>query len=201
MLLPVADQRHEQFWRQLMRGLVADVPEAFSVQARALGDKLVVRVDAHDESFAPLRDVAVSAVASLGGESISIVLQPLADQPGVYRGAASVPVSGTYFVDAVAQRGGKEVGKGRTVVQFSNGAAESFGLRQNRALLTQLARATGGAYWEPTRLAGLPDAVRASAAGVTRQELKPVWDAPIVFLTLLALKCAEWLLRRRWGVV
>jgi uncharacterized membrane protein len=201
MLLPPADQRHEQFWRQLMRGLVAEVPEAFSVQAHAVGDKLVVRVDAHDESFAPLRDVAISAVASLGGEAIAIPLQPLTDQAGVYRGEASVAGSGTYFVDAVAQRGGKEVGKGRTVVQFSNGDAENFGLRQNRALLTQLARATGGSYWEPTKLAGLPDAVRASTAGVTRQELKPVWDAPMVFLTLLALKCGEWLLRRRWGVV
>jgi uncharacterized membrane protein len=201
MLLPVADQRHELFWRQLLRGLVAEVPEAFVVQARAVGDRLVVRVDAHDEAFTPLRDAVVSAVANLGGESISIALQPLADQPGVYRGAASVSGSGTYFVDAVAQRGGQQVGKGRTVVQFSNGDAESFGLRQNRALLTQLARATGGAYWEPARLAGLPEAVRASAAGVTRQELKPVWDAPIAFLTLLALKCAEWLLRRRWGVV
>ena len=201
MLLPVADQRHEQFWRQIMRGLVAEVPQAFAVQARALGDKMVVRVDAHDESFAPLRDVAVSAVANLGGESIAIALQAVGDQPGVYRGEASVPVAGTYFVDATARRGDKEVGKGRTVVQFANDAAESFGLRQNRALLTQLARATGGAYWEPGKLAGLPEAVRASAAGVTRQELKPVWDAPIAFLTLLALKCAEWLLRRRWGVV
>jgi uncharacterized membrane protein len=201
MLLPFTDQRHEQFWRQLLRGLVAEVPEAFNVQARAVGDKLVVRVEAHDEAFAPLRDVTVNAVASLGGEATAIPLQPLADQPGVYRGEARVPVSGSYFVDAVAQRGGREVGKGRTVVQFSNGDAESFGLRQNRALLTQLARATGGAYWEPARLAGLPDAVRASAAGVTRQELKPVWDAPIAFLTLLLLKCGEWLMRRRWGVV
>jgi uncharacterized membrane protein len=201
MLLPLADQRHEQFWRQLLRGLVADVPEAFAVQARAVGDKLVVRVDAHDESFAPLRDVAIAATASLGNQSTEIPLQPLAGQPGAYRGEANMPGSGTYFVDAVAQRSGKLVGKGRTVVQFGNADAESFGLRQNRALLTQLARATGGAYWEPTKLAGLPDAVRASAAGVTRQELKSVWDAPIAFLTLALLKSAEWLLRRRWGVV
>jgi hypothetical protein len=113
----------------------------------------------------------------------------------------NVPRSGTYFVDAAARRAGKEVGKARTVVQHSSGDAESFGLRQNRALLTQLARATGGSYWDANKLDGLPDAVRASSAGVTRQELKPAWDAPIIFLLLLLLKSGEWLLRRRWSVV
>jgi uncharacterized membrane protein len=201
MLLPLADQRHEQFWRQLMRGLVAEVPQAFEVQARSVGDKLMVRVDAHDASFAPLRDATVNAVASLGGDAVTIPLQPVSDQPGVYRGELRAPRAGTYFIDATARRGVAEIGKARTVVQHSSADAEAFGLRQNRALLTQLARATGGAYWEPGKLDGLPDAVRASSAGVTRQELRPVWDAPIIFLTLVSLKSAEWLLRRRWSVV
>jgi len=28
-----------------------------------------------------------------------------------------------------------------------------------------------------------------------------LWDAPAVFLALIALKASEWLLRRRWSVV
>lgn len=201
MLLPLADQRHEQFWRQLLRGLVSDVPEPFTVEARSVGAKLLVTAEARDAAFMPLRDATLSAVATQGGDSVLIPLQPVVDQPGSYHGEATLARPGTYFVDASAQRGGKPVAAGRTVVQHNSAQAEAFNLRQNRALLAQLASATGGRYWSPDDLAGLPDAVRASSAGVTRQELRPLWDAPIVFMLLLALKGAEWLLRRRWSVV
>jgi uncharacterized membrane protein len=201
MLEPLKDLRHEQFWRQLTRELVADVPDAFSVQARSVGNKILVTAEARDESFTPMRDATLSAVASLGADSVLVPLQPVVDQPGSFRGEATLTRPGNYFVDASARRSGKIVATARTVVQHSSANAEVFGLRQNRALLAQLARATGGQYWDVSNLDGLPDAIRASAAGVTRQELRPLWDAPIVFLLLLALKTAEWMLRRRWSVV
>ena len=69
------------------------------------------------------------------------------------------------------------------------------------AVLEQLAAATGGRYWEPQALDGLPEAVRASPAGIVQQEVLPLWDAPALFLLLIALKVAEWLLRRLWSVV
>jgi uncharacterized membrane protein len=201
MLLPLADQRHEQFWRQLLRELVSGVQEPFSVQAHSVGNKLVVTADARDAAFAPLQGVAMSAVATQGGEAVPIALQPVAGQPGSWRGEAAASRSGSYFVDVSASRDGRAVASGRTVVQHDSQDAEAFNLRQNRALLMQLARATGGRYWTPDEVSGLPDAVSASAAGVTRQELRTLWDAPIVFILLLALKSAEWLLRRRWSVV
>lgn len=201
MLLPLADQRHEQFWRQLLRELVADVPEPFSVEAHSVGTKLVVNAQARDAAFVPLRDATISAVATLGAESVLIPLQPVVGQSGSYQGEATLSRPGNYFVDASARRGGKEIASNRVVVQHNSANAEAFNLRQNRALLTQLARATGGRYWTPDELAGLPDAIRASSAGVTRQELRPLWDAPLVFVLLLSLKAVEWLLRRRWSVV
>jgi hypothetical protein len=33
------------------------------------------------------------------------------------------------------------------------------------------------------------------------RDTKELWDMPIVFLLLLALISADWLLRRKWGVV
>lgn len=201
MLLPLADQRQELFWRQLLRGLVADVPEPFAVEAHSVGERLVVSADAHDTSFKPLQDATLSAVATLGADTVTIPLQSVLDQPGTFRGEVTLKRPGTYFVDATARRDGKEIASARTVVQHHSSDAEAFELRQNRALLSQLARATGGQYWQADRLDGLPEAVRASSAGVTKQELKPLWDAPAVFLALLLLKSAEWLLRRRWSVV
>jgi hypothetical protein len=81
------------------------------------------------------------------------------------------------------------------------GNAEYFSLRQNRGLLERLAETTGGRYWEPDQLDQLPDAIQLSRAGITEQEIRPLWDAPAVFLLLLLLKTVEWCLRRRWRTI
>ncbi|MGC3981803.1 MAG: hypothetical protein QM808_11115 [Steroidobacteraceae bacterium] len=101
----------------------------------------------------------------------------------------------------LARRGNEVASTARTAVHHEQGAAEYFSLRQNRSLLTQLAQATGGQYWTADNLAGLPEAIRFSPAGITEQQTKPLWDMPILFLLLIVLKATEWALRRRWGVI
>jgi hypothetical protein len=36
---------------------------------------------------------------------------------------------------------------------------------------------------------------------VTMRETRDLWDLPLVFLVLLALRFSEWWLRRKWGIV
>ena len=40
-----------------------------------------------------------------------------------------------------------------------------------------------------------------SDAGITIRETRDLWDMPAVFLLILLLRGAEWLLRRKWGVI
>ena len=40
-----------------------------------------------------------------------------------------------------------------------------------------------------------------SITGITVRETRDLWDMPIIFLALLGLRSAEWLLRRKWGVI
>ena len=47
-------------------------------------------------------------------------------------------------------------------------------------------------------LAGLPDAIRYSRAGMVERQTLDLWNMPVVFLLLVMLKGGEWLLRRRW---
>jgi hypothetical protein len=42
-------------------------------------------------------------------------------------------------------------------------------------------------------------AIPYSKAGIVERQTLDLWNLPIVFLTLLALKLGEWLLRLRWG--
>ena len=60
---------------------------------------------------------------------------------------------------------------------------------------------TGGRNWALDELDELAQAISYSAAGITEQQLHPLWDAPLLFLLLLLLKAAEWTLRRYWKTI
>ncbi len=201
MGLPSTDERHQEFWRQLLRGMVADVPQPFALTARARSGAIDIRADLRDATFMPIADAQVSASLSSPQESASFPLHPVPDQPGIYQATYQPLHSGSFVIQASAQRVGYPMGSASTSLQFQQGQAEYFSLRQNRSLLEHLAAATGGRYWRPDQLSGLSQAIRASSAGVVEQRLQPLWDAPLLFLLLAALKSAEWLLRRRWGVI
>jgi hypothetical protein len=79
--------------------------------------------------------------------------------------------------------------------------AENFHTGQNRELLEKLSDETGGRYWTPQNVSRLPSEISYSEAGITVRDTKQLWNMPIIFLLLLALPSAEWLLRRKWGVV
>ena len=64
-----------------------------------------------------------------------------------------------------------------------------------------MAEQTGGRYWTLDELAGLPEEIRFSEAGITAREILDLWDMPALFLLLLMIKATEWLLRRKWGVL
>ena len=201
MGLPSTDTRHQRFWRQLMRSLVAGVPRPFELSATPHGASILIRADLRDAAFMPIVDATLTATASSPQQVSTFALQPAADQPGIYAAEYRPAHSGAIVIEASGTRAGKPVGTAHTSVQYERGEAEFFSLRQNRALLQRLSAATGARYWRADRLGGLSDAISASAAGVVHQQVLQLWDAPLLFLLLLALKCGEWLLRRRWSVV
>ena len=109
--------------------------------------------------------------------------------------------AGSYITEVVARRGQQELGRDVITLRRENGIAENFHLEQNRELLEKLSAQTGGRYYHPNEVGKLGEDVSYSEAGITVRETKDLWDMPVVFLLALLLCCAEWLLRRRWGVV
>ncbi len=206
MQQPVADMTHEVFWRQLLRWAVSETPGRVvsSTPRQVLVDesRLPLHVDVRDRNFLPAADAKVE-VRILGPEASGgvVELQPDPVTPGQYAGEWTVDKPGQYVAEAVARRGEEEVGRDVFTFQRQDGVAENFHTRQNRDLLEKLASLTGGRYWKPDDLSKLPGEVSLSEAGITVRETKELWNLPAVFLALCGLKAAEWLLRRKWGVV
>lgn len=200
MSMPLEDTKHETFWRQVLRAMVASAPDSVSLDTRSNdgGQEIALRAEFRDQDFSPIDDVTVSAVASHeSGENVTVRMLP-GEEPGVFTGAFEPPQSGTWYFEALASRDGQALAAARSSLLHETGAAEHFNFRKNAGLLQRLSDATGGRYFEAGNLSGLDDLLRYSTAGITETQYRAVWNAPAVFLLLLLLKAGEWLFRRRW---
>lgn len=205
----LGDPSHDLFWQQLLRWLVAQSPGpvSASMPSRILMDQGRVQIAAQvrDRQFQPAAAAHVTAhIAGPDGLSETVVLTHSSDTPGDYQTDWTAEKPGTYLAEVIAEPSGNPSDPlGRDVLTFQrdDGAAENFHTEQNRRLLEQLAAETGGSYWSSSDLNSLPLDISYSEAGISVRTTKELWDMPVNFLLLLALPTAEWLLRRKWGVV
>jgi hypothetical protein len=205
----LGDPSHDLFWQQLLRWLVADSPGpvAASMPAHMLMDEGRVQLSAqvHDRQFQLVGDAHVTAhIVGPDGVNALLDLAPSQETPGLYQADWTAEKPGAYLAEITAESAGsqpQELGRDTLTFQRENGTAENFHTGQNRRLLQQLAAQTGGRYWKPAELKDLPRDISYSEAGISVRSTRELWDMPIVFLLLLGLPIAEWLLRRKWGVV
>jgi len=205
----LGDPSHHLFWQQLLRWLVAESrgPVVASLPERLLMDEGRVELTAQvrDKQFHQPSNARVTAhIIGPAGVDASVDLTPSTNMPGQYEAEWTAERPGTYLAEVKAESTGdqdQELGRDVVTFQREDGVAENFHTEQNRPLLEQLAADTGGRYWKPSELNNLPRDVSYSEAGISVRNTKELWDAPIAFVLLLALPTAEWLLRRRWGVI
>lgn len=205
----LGDPSHDLFWQQLLRWLVSESPGpvAASTPTRLLMDEGHVQFAAQvrDQQFQPATDAHVVAhIVGPAGVDALVDLSPSQDTPGLYQAEWTAEKSGAYLAEVTADSTGEHPQSlGRDVLTFQreDGVAENFHTEQNRRLLEQLASQTGGRYWKPSELVNLPRDISYSEGGISVRTTKELWNMPIVFLFLLGLPIAEWLLRRKWGVV
>jgi len=201
MSLPVADMRHETFWRQLTRGLVANSPRPFELTSRVQNEQISVRAQVRDPDAEENQGLEISAVVSSeNSDVVSLDLQPVPGQPGVYEASFTPNQTGLYSIEAISRVGESLVSATTTAVRYDEGQ-EIFNVRQNRPLLERISLLTGGQYWSPEQWDEIPEAISHSTAGITEQQISYLWDAPFFFLLLILLKTAEWLLRRHWRTI
>ena len=206
MLQPLADMSHEMFYRQLLRWVVSDTPRHItgSTPKTLLADEshVKLRAEVRDKTYLPASDAIVEAHIHGDGvpeQVVNMTPEPL--EQGVYGADWTAPQTGSYIVEVVAKRGTEELGRDTFTFRREDGIAENFHVEQNRELLEKLSTETGGQYYKPADAAKLGKDINYSQAGITVRETRDLWDLPAIFLLFLGIRGAEWLLRRRWGVI
>ena len=206
MQQPLADRSQETFWRQLLRWLVAATPSSVvaSTPSARLEDQghVEIRAEVRDAKYLPATDAEVQArIVGPDGAVQTIPLRPDPVTRGLYSAEWDAAQDGSYVAEISARRGADELGSDVVTFRREDGVAENFHREQNRDLLEKLASETGGRYYTAANARRLAQEIAYSEAGVTTREVKDLWNMPAIFIVLLMLKAAEWLLRRRWGVL
>jgi uncharacterized membrane protein len=212
----------DKAWRQMVRWLVADVPNRIEFQATARRDDpnqaVVLQVRARDKSFQPLDNALVhltvrqltnefAGVEGGGGKlntvtnGIQLTADPSLTEAGLYQATYIPRETGGYLAEAVVtDAAGIEVGRAEAGWTADPAAEEFRSLKPNRALLESIARQTGGELVPVDNLdafaAGLPN----RKAPITESWSYPLWHQPAVFLFALACFITEWGLRRWKGL-
>ena len=147
--------------------------------------------------IADLRGLPLTAGAAVvlpGGTRVPLAFAPMPNAPGLLRAGFRVPAAGALAVETpgVAPLSARAV---------SSVSQEDIDFALDTATLSRLARAAGG------RVVALPDVARAVAALPARPDRRVavreirLWSLWWLLPALAALMTADWVLRRRSGLV
>jgi len=209
-------------WRQMIRWLIADVPERLQFVAEPKRDDpnqaIALRVRARDKDFKPLDNatvrITVTAVAEMATmtatnapagmnptNNVRLNAEPALTAAGLYETQFVPRTAGGYLAEAVVtDADGVEVGRAQVGWSADPAVEEFKSLKPNRALLENLARQTGGEVIAMNNLAAFAGKLPNRNVPIKESVTIPLWHQPLVFLLALACFAAEWGLRRWKGM-
>jgi len=202
------DGLHPRFWGQIVRWLLEKEPEMESVgealvvftdrASYRIGETVRIRARVRDPEGRPVADATLTAAMVAEGNSRPLELMPVKRVPGHYEARVRASAPGSYFVTAKARRSGAELGRAEATFIIEDASVEMDRVDLDNALLSAVARASGGRYYHapPTAEAVARD-IRGALVGMTEREELSLSNTPLFFLLFTALLTIEWYLRRR----
>jgi uncharacterized membrane protein len=209
-----AHEDMDKAWRQLMRWLVADVPNRVELTVEPLAEDasgaMRLQVRARDEKFQALDDANVTLQVEavnfaenpdVPPTPIRLVAEPSTGEAGLYVASFVPRATGGYRASAVVTNTvGAEVGRAEAGWSTDLAAEEFRSLTPNVALLETIAQKTGGEVIAMKDLEKFANSLPQRKAPMMETALNPVWHTPVMFAFALACLLSEWGVRRWKGM-
>lgn len=204
----VGDKHFYRFWGQVIRTMTPhDLPGANRFTRLTadrttlnLGEKVVIRARLLSPSYKPIRAREVQAeMERTDGQRFPVRLEPVPGAAGIFAGEWQPTLPGAY--KALLRGEGGERRESITNVVVEEASLEQENPEQNRALLRRLSAITGGQYLSWADYSRLPNLIRDRSQEVSTRVEHTLWDAPLPISLFLLLLVAEWLLRKRKGLL
>jgi uncharacterized membrane protein len=210
MARPVEDELHEKFWKQLVRWIAARSRGKITVELNkdlfAAKEPVVVRTTVLDKVHKPVNNAKVVAtIKDPFAHTRDVPQDWILSEEGVYEARYEPIDVGDYQVDVSATLPDGEkltaaanFSVGETLTEFNDAG-------QKVALLQEIARQSGGKYVTGGQVKDVVEDVRDLVRKMKRQETvyvtRDIWDTPLLFALLALALSAEWLIRRRSGLM
>lgn len=196
----------EQAWRQMVRWLVADVPQRVDAESRVLAGtglptrELIVR--ARDEQFAPLDNARITVtIKTPDQKEVALVAESRSENPGEYRALFAPRAAGGYRAKITATApDGSEVGTREIGWSVEPETEEFRQLTGNAALLERIAKESGGEVIPLNRLDSFVSSLPNRKIPIVETWSYPLWHQGSVLALALACLIGEWGLRRWKGL-
>ncbi|MHC4677341.1 MAG: glutamine amidotransferase [Planctomycetota bacterium] len=207
---PQTREDMNKFWRQMVRWLVADVPNRISFYAAQKPDQVnqavVFQARVRDEDFEPMDNVSVAIeVSDPEAQKVQLTAEPVLDEAGLFEATYIPRGNGSYSAQAVVSDAEQlQVGDAQTGWAVDLESREFRSIGTNRPLLEKIARQTGGRMIEVDALGSFARTLPHRRAPITEMSITPLWDLrgvlAAVFLFVLMCFVGEWALRRWKGM-
>ncbi len=193
-------------WRQMVRWLVADVPERIeaNIEESEAGASTALRISVRvrNEEFAPQDNAAVKVtIRAPDAEPLVLDAEPSLEAAGLFETTYVPREPGAYRAAVVAMdENGIEVGRSEIGWTSEPEAEEFRTIAVNNELLDTIAEQTGGELIPADELLEFVETLPTRRAPVTQAVMNPLWHTPWVLLLAIACLAGEWGLRRWRGL-
>ena len=204
---PVEKSDQSKAWRQMMRWLVADVPQRIDIsvvpqpKTGPTAVKLEVRV--RNAEFLPLDNALAKITINPPGGGAPVVLEAEEStrEPGLYETDYVARTSGAFQATVNVTDEDEKYSGTETTGWTSNLQQREFArINPNRALLTDLATQTGGEVIEADELDQFVAGLASRKVPLTEEWTTPLWHQPWIFMLAIGCLVSEWGLRRWKGL-
>lgn len=171
----------------------------------AQGERIDLTAQVYNESYQPADDAAVQVTLRpiTGTDRYETVLNGRGS--GLYEGSIDGLTEGEYLYTAAAVRGSDTLGAVRGRISVGEQSVEFAETKMNKALLQQMASASGGLYADASEFETMAEQLRArpelQLRTRERQKEYELWTEPWFLAMVILLLGTEWLLRKRSGML
>jgi len=132
-----------------------------------------------------------------------VAMLAVANQSGRYEGTFTARQEGAWTIHIqLPSSNSEETGRIESRFLVELPSLETSQIWLNRPLLMDLAKLSGGKYFEVNELDQLVAAVPNRVETIEeRSPPRPLWDVPVTLILLVGLLSTEWLLRRRFNLL